>query len=181
MTGTAAVAVAKIELLNCTTARNRFSELVALLQDGVHDGASIGFLRPLGEKEAVDYWDSVLEEMSGGNRLVWVALKHERVVGTVQLFLCGKANGRHRAEVQKLIVHTTSRGQGIGRRLMETVENHARGLKKKLLYLDTEPGKPAETLYRKLGWVLAGSIPDYATTPDGQLHPTVIYYKQLSA
>jgi ribosomal protein S18 acetylase RimI-like enzyme len=54
----------------------------------------------------------------------------------------------------------------------------ARGLT--LLTLDAKRGGAAERLYRRLGWVHAGTIPRYAVDPDGRaLHDTVIFYKEL--
>ena len=34
--------------------------------------------------------------------------------------------------------------------------------------------------YERLGYVWAGSIPDYAADPDGRLVPNAIFYKQLT-
>jgi acetyltransferase len=47
------------------------------------------------------------------------------VAGSVQLALVQKENGRHRAEVQKLLVHSRFRNQGLGRRLMDAIEREA--------------------------------------------------------
>ena len=30
-----------------------------------------------------------------------------------------------------------------------------------------------------MGWIRAGEIPEYAATPDGELHGTVIYYRKI--
>ena len=73
-----------------------------LLIDAVHSGASIGFLAPVSRETADRYWHGVFASL-GGDRLLWVAEKEGVVVGTVQLSLCDKDNGRHRAEVQKLL------------------------------------------------------------------------------
>jgi ribosomal protein S18 acetylase RimI-like enzyme len=48
------------------------------------------------------------------------------IVGTVQLDLAGQANGRHRAEVIKLMVLSSARRRGIGCALMEAAEAEAR-------------------------------------------------------
>jgi len=63
---------------------------------------------------------------------------------------------------------------------MTAVEREARLAKRTLLYLDTEPDKPAEAMYKKTGWILAGEIPEYACSPYGHLHGTAIFYKKLS-
>jgi ribosomal protein S18 acetylase RimI-like enzyme len=152
--------------------------LRALLADSVEDGASVGFLAPLKPRVADPYWESVLGSLGDG-RALWVAEDGGEVVGTVQLELCGKENGRHRAELQKLLVRTTHRGRGIARRLLEEAERFARSHGLTLLVLDTEKGSDAESIYRRLGWTRVGEIPDYAGKPDGRLIATVYYYKNL--
>ncbi len=151
--------------------------LTVLLQDVVHQGASLGFLAPLSDETANIYWEKVLASI-GSSLYLWVAEADDTVVGTVQLALIEKDNGRHRAEIWKLMVLSTQRGQGIGRQLMSAAETLAGSLGRTLLVLDTEVGSPAESLYQRLGWTWSGEIPDYATSPDGRLHATVYYYKR---
>lgn len=157
----------------------RMDELVALLQDAVRDGASIGFLWPMDRAVAEGFWRGVARETGEGSRALLLALEDEKVIGTIQLGLCMRPNGLHRAEVQKLMVHTGWRRRGLGNALMGAIEAVAREQKRSLLYLDTEPGKPAEAMYERLGWTRAGEIPDYACTPDGHRHSTVIFYRNL--
>jgi hypothetical protein len=45
--------------------------------------------------------------------------------------------------------------------------------------LDTAKNSAAESLYRSLGYIEAGSIADFATDPDGNCEPNVYYYKLL--
>lgn len=80
------------------------AELVTLLQDAVASGASIGFLPPLSEEEAREYWTAVLEDIAHKKRVLLVARCGAQVVGAVQLELATKPNAQHRAEVQKLFV-----------------------------------------------------------------------------
>ena len=153
-----------------------------LLIDAVHSGASVGFLAPVARATADRYWHDVFAAMSSGDDLLlWVAEAQGQVVGSVQLALCPKENGRHRAEVQKLLVHRTARGKGFSTLLMQAVEAEARSRSRSLLVLDTLLGSHAEEVYRHLGWSRAGEIPDFATSPDGELFPTVYYFKQLGA
>ena len=88
-------------------------------------------------------------------------------------------NQPHRADVAKLQVHRRARGQGLGRALMEAIENRARTAGFTLLTLDTKLGDVAETLYERSGWTRVGVIPNYALDPDGSSCDTVIFYKQL--
>lgn len=152
--------------------------LAELLRDAVHGGASVGFLAPLAEDAALAYWRRVRDQLQDGLAL-WVAEADGRVVGSVQLECCGKENGRHRAEVQKLLVLASHRGRGIASRLMQAVEDFARESGRSLLVLDTLSDSAAASVYRHLGWKYAGSIPAYAATPDGVLHATSYFFKQL--
>jgi acetyltransferase len=154
-------------------------ELVILLQDAVASGASVGFLPPLSEEEAQEYWTSILEDIAQKKRVLLIARHSTYVVGAVQLELATKPNARHRAEVQKLFVLQHERRRGIGRLLMEAIERIARELGRTLLVLDTRSGDHAERLYRKLHYVEAGIIPSYAQNARGTLDATIIFYKLL--
>lgn len=154
-------------------------QLVPLLQNVVDDGASIGFIAPLSAAEARAYWAGVLSPLQAGEKVMYVATASERVIGAVQLALEPRANGRHRAEVQKLMVHTAARGQGVGRRLMEAIEAAAKDHQRSLLVLDTVRGGVAEGLYARMGYSKAGIIPRYALSSAGHLDDTVFYYREL--
>jgi GNAT superfamily N-acetyltransferase len=154
--------------------------LVDLLIDAVHSGASVGFLAPLATATAQGYWRDVLQSLDDA-LLLWVAELDGRIVGSVQLALCEKENGRHRGEVQKLFVHRSARGHGIATQLMHAAESEARRQQRTLLVLDTLLGSKSEEVYRHLGWTRAGEIPQYAAAPDGGIFPTVVYFKAISA
>ncbi|WP_018151525.1 GNAT family N-acetyltransferase [Leeia oryzae] len=152
--------------------------LAALLMDSVMHGASIGFLWPLTQADAEAYWGSVGQALDK-DQLLWVIEEQGEYLGTVQLARCQKQNGRHRAEVQKLMVHSQARGRGLASRLMQQLEVHALTVGISLLVLDTLAGSDAEQFYQQRGWHRAGQIPDYAAAPDGALHPTVYFYKHI--
>ena len=151
-------------------------KLSQLLINVVEDGASIGFLPPLDQKEASTYWNSVL---TSGVHL-WVAYWEKEPVGTIQLHLCERSNGNHRAEIAKLMVHPSARRRGIAHALMEVAEEHARLEGRSTLVLDTRAGDPSNALYLSFGYIEAGRIPAYARSADGNLHETVFYYKLFS-
>jgi acetyltransferase len=98
----------------------------------------------------------------------------------VQLALATQQNATHRAEVQKVMVHTRHRRQGIGQALMAAVEESAGAAGRTLLVLDTRRGDISESLYLKVGYKRAGVIPGYARSASGMLDDTVIYYRLLS-
>ncbi|MER8043403.1 GNAT family N-acetyltransferase [Streptomyces sp. NPDC094032] len=149
--------------------------LAALLVDAVAGGASVGFLAPLEAVEAAAWWSA-----AASTREVWAAYgPGDELLGAVTLVRDGKANGRHRGEIAKLVVHSAARGRGLGPRLLAAAEAHAAATGLTLLVLDTETGSPAERLYRAAGWTPAGTIPDFAADPGGTLRPTTLYYKRL--
>lgn len=164
-----------IHALDDSEALRCLPDLVHLLRDAVNNGASVGFLPPLAEAEARAYWTRVAADVGAGSRLLLAAFEGD----AVQLALEPRPNGSHRAEVQKLLVLTRARRQGIGEALMAEVEVAARAQQRTLLVLDTRRGDPAEMLYRKLGYTVAGVIPRYARNGDGGFDDTVLFYRLL--
>lgn len=156
-------------------------ELVNLLQDSVLNGASIGFLLPISHEDAVNYWREVTSALQTSYRIMLAAKAEERIVGSIQLDLASRPNGSHRAEVIKLMVHSSWRNQGIGQALLKAIEQEAQKVGRMTLVLDTREGDPSERLYLKTGYIRAGIIPEYARSTDGALHTTVFMYKLLQA
>jgi acetyltransferase len=152
--------------------------LCDLLIDSVAGGASVGFLGPMRRETAARYWEGVFQSLGKG-LLLWVAEEDGKVIGSAQLALCEKENGRHRADVQKLLVHSAHRGKRVASELMRELEGGARAAGRTLLVLDTHAGSLAESVYRHFGWQKVGEIPGYAGLPDGTLIATAYYYKAI--
>jgi ribosomal protein S18 acetylase RimI-like enzyme len=169
-----------IEQLDPEQARKFLPGLVELLTDSVESGASVGFLPPVSESEAMEYWRDVILDIAAGKRILLATIEApDTIAGAVQLEFALRANAQHRAEVQKLMVRSDYRGQGLGRALMDAVESAAREAGRTLLVLDTRQGDIAEELYLSLGYTLVGVIPQYARSANGELHATSLFYKQL--
>jgi ribosomal protein S18 acetylase RimI-like enzyme len=168
-----------IERLDATRTQAALPELIELLRDAVDDGASVGFLPPLDEHLAREYWLDVVRVVANQSRILLVARNDMQIVGTVQLDLCMRQNGLHRAEVMKLLVHTAQRRRGIGEALMRALEREAIHAHRTTLLLDTRVGDPSEKLYAKLGYVRAGIIPECARSANGVLDASAIYYRLL--
>jgi ribosomal protein S18 acetylase RimI-like enzyme len=163
-----------IEQLN--TIEGNLNDLSVLLITTVENGASIGFLSPINITDANNYWKTVL----GPEVILLVAKSNNKIVGSIQLHLCSKQNGNHRAEIAKLMTHPDFRRKGIGRLLMQKAEEIAKHEDRSLLVLDTREGDPSNNLYTSLGYVRAGRIPNYAKSPNGELAATIFYYKELN-
>lgn len=164
--------------IECLTAPSDedVEQLAALLIAVVEQGASVGFLLPLDPVDARMYW---LHAIDAEQTVLLVARQEGRIVGTVQLEWSPKKNARHRAEVNKLLVHPTAQRFGIGRKLMDRLEIIAREHGWTTLHLDTREGDSSNAFYRSLGWTMAGIIPRWAESADGLLEGTVFYYKLL--
>jgi acetyltransferase len=169
----------EIKLLSVEEAKHCVPELIELLRDGVNNGAAMGFLAPLSYNEAEKYWLEVVEALKSPYRSLLVALEQGHVIGSAQLELASKANGLHRAEVMKVMVHTQHRRGGIGLTLMQAVEKRAVELGRTTLVLDTREHDTGEGLYLKADFVRSGVIPNFARSSDGSLHGTIVMYKLL--
>jgi GNAT superfamily N-acetyltransferase len=169
----------KIFRLSADAYRDSVEHLAGILVDVVAGGASVGFLEPFGPEAAGAWWRTRQADVAGGSLAVWVAEAPAGIVGTVSLAFQAKPNGRHRAELLKLMVHRDARGHGLGRALLETAERAAADAGITLLLLDTASGSPAERLYETAGWTRYGIVPDYATDPAGTPENCSFFYKQV--
>ncbi len=154
--------------------------LADLLIDAVDGGASLGFLASLDRAAATTWWQALAPAVDTGDLVVWAVHGPAGVDGTISLAFERKANGRHRAEILKLMVRRGARGSGLGRALLAAAEGAAVRAEVTLLLLDTETGSPAEHLYRAAGWTPYGSVPGYATDPGGVLRDGSFFYKALA-
>jgi ribosomal protein S18 acetylase RimI-like enzyme len=154
--------------------------LHSLLAEAVAEGASIGFMWPVNHDEIATYWHDVAHAVSQQKKYLVVILgDDESLLGTAQLEPSPKENGRHRAEVQKVIVAVTMRNRGVGRLLMQCVEHKACDLGRTMLFLDTRVGDVGERLYVSMGWQKFGIAPEYAYSPNGELEGSAFYYKRM--
>jgi acetyltransferase len=169
-----------IRALDPAAAAAHAAALVGLLTDAVEGGASIGFVLPLGSAEALTYWQSVSAAIRDGRRHLLAAFEDDRLVGAVQLDLEPRANGRHRAEVMKLMVLRSDRRRGVARVLMAALLDLARAEQRSLLLLDVRAGDPAERLYQTFGFTKVGLVPRHARSPDGSFAATCYYYLELT-
>lgn len=166
----------QVEIIQITSIQEHIDDLSELLIEVVDGGASIGFLPPLNLFEAKNYWNNLLNP----EVLLFVAKINNQLVGSVQIHLSTKKNGDHRIEIAKLMTHPNYRRRGIGRLLMNNAEKVAKTAGKSLVVLDTREGDPSNSLYKSIGYVQVGRIPNYARSANGELEATIYYYKNLS-
>ena len=171
------VVVRALDVAALDSATHRLSAILCACVDG---GASVSFLPPLSLETARAFWRRGVGAVAAGRRIVLAAWAAGELAGTVTLDCETPDNQPHRADVAKLLVHPAARRHGIARALMRHAEAAAREAGRSLLTLDTCEGGAAESLYRAMGWVRAGSIPGYAIHADGTPCDTVLFYKQLA-
>jgi acetyltransferase len=170
----------KIERLSPPASDADVRALAQLLADAVQSGAAVSFVAPLTLTDAEAWWRKILSSASA--RAVFAVARDDagRIIGTVQLHPAWAPNQPHRADIVKLLVDQRCRRSGLGTRLMQRIEDEARGAGFRLLTLDAKAGTAADRLYRRLGWVPLGTIPRYAVDTDGITpHDAVVFYKEL--
>lgn len=167
----------EIEQLSATQAQPLLAALTEVLQGCVADGASVGFI-DAGDRAVMErFWQDKIFSLASGDNQLLVARQQGVIVATVMVGFSAMPNGRHRAEISKLLVHPDARRQGIARRLMQQAEQLAIEQGKTLLVLDTRSGDVATDLYLSMDWQIAGSIPLYAESTEGALDATTVMYK----
>jgi ribosomal-protein-alanine N-acetyltransferase len=70
-------------------------------------------------------------------------------------------------ELLLIAVRPEHRGQGLGRKLLEALENDARGRGAKQLFLEMRSNNPAESIYRARGFSPIGNRRGYYRLKDG--------------
>jgi GNAT superfamily N-acetyltransferase len=169
----------EISVLNAPMTDAALEQLAAVLVDCVAGGASVNFMAPFSQEQALAFFRKVADAVALGDTVLLAAKLDGKIIGTVQLGLDTPPNQPHRADIKKMLVHRAARGSGIGAALMARVEEEARRHGRWLLVLDTVPGENGYRLYRRAGWTESGIIPDYAMFPDGRLCDTAFFWKRL--
>lgn len=162
--------------------RAAIPELAALLVDAVDGGAGVNFTAPLDRDVAAEWWAARVPLVESGVITPVLARDRDaadRLIGVVLLIRATQQNGPHRADISKLLVHSSARRRGIARALMARAESIAKADGRWLLVLDTETGSPADAAYRAFGWRPVGTIPDYALRTNGVPGAATVFYKDL--
>jgi GNAT superfamily N-acetyltransferase len=178
---TATSAAISIRTLEAAETEARLGELSAILVDAVAHGASVNFMAGFSNDDGRAFWRNQIPGIANGEKRLMVGDDGERLVATVLLTFAHQPNAPHRAEVGKMLVLSTLRRQGLGRRLLVAAEEAARAAGRTLLLLDTETGSAGDMLYRSCGWIEMGIVPEHAFKPEGRLAATTFFYKKLAS
>ncbi len=177
MTDPAAIS---IRSLDAAETEARLGELSSILVDAVAHGASVNFLAGFSHEEGRAFWRGQMPGLARGEKQLLVGDDGQRLVGTVMLTFAHQPNAPHRAEIGKMLVLSSARRQGLGRRLLAAAEAAAQAAGRTLLMLDTETGSAGEMLYRSCGWIEVGRVPGHSLTPDGRPAASTVFYKVLA-
>jgi GNAT superfamily N-acetyltransferase len=178
---TATAARTSVRALDAAEAEARLGELSDILVDAVAHGASVNFMAGLSSDEARAFWLNQMSGIADGGKRLFVGDDGERLVATVLLTFAPQSNAPHRAEIGKMLVLSSVRRQGIGRRLLAAAEEAAHLAGRTLLMLDTETGSAGDMLYRSCGWIEIGRVPDHSFRTDGRLAETTLFYKKVDS
>lgn len=172
--------MSEIEIRALNAAPDIRDALSEMLVEAVANGGSVSFMHPLPPEVASAFWENSLAAAARGQRIIVGAFDGEQLIGTVTLLLDCAQNQPHRAEIAKMITRISHRGRGVAKALMRAAERMAVERARTLLVLDTAADGGASGLYERLGFQLAGVIPDYAFKPHGGLSGAMIYWKRIS-
>jgi GNAT superfamily N-acetyltransferase len=168
-----------VESLDIAAAGSAVPRLADITVACVDDGASVGFLAPLGRDTARAFWRQAATDVGAGRRVIVAAWCDGVLLGAGTLDFAIPENQRHRAEVQKIMVHPAGRRLGMGRRIMHALEDVAVKHGRSLLTLETRSSDLGEALCRAENWQEAGRIPDFARTADGAPHEAIVFWKKI--
>jgi GNAT superfamily N-acetyltransferase len=170
-----------VRALDTAAAASGARALGRLLKACVDDGASVSFMPPFELADAETFYGRRAKDIAAGKRVVLVAWLDGVMAGTVMLDLDTPPNQPHRLDLQKMLVSPNMRRRGIARVLLQAAETEARAAGRWLMVLDTTTGSAGDAVYRSMGWLEVGSIPDFAYNPDGSLSGTTLFYKKIPA
>jgi GNAT superfamily N-acetyltransferase len=169
-----------IRAINANEAQQLLGVLSDLLVDAVAHGASVNFMAGFTHEAASSYWSKQIAGLASHDRIWLVAEEADAIIGTVMCIFAGQPNQPYRADISKMLVHSTQRKRGIGEQLMQAIEAAALQASKALLVLDTGEGGAGDRLYRRCGWTAIGTIPGFAYTTDGRPEGATFFYKEIA-
>ena len=153
-------------------------DLCEATEAAIVEGGGFGWLKPPPRQVLENYWKGVL--LIPDRRLV-VGRLDGTIAGSAQLSKAPRNNEAQRfaGTITGAFVAPWARGHGIGRHIVQEVEQLARELGLAVLNLDLrDTQRAAIHLYETLGYRRWGTHPFYAVV-DGQFVPGHYYYKRL--
>ncbi len=145
----------------------------------IEDGGGFGWIKAPARQVLENYWSGVLLVPE---RSVFAARLNGTICGSVQLVAPPRNNEAQSfaAQLTSNFLAPWSRGHGLARRMVETIEDAARAAGFAILNLDVRATQEAAIgLYESMGFQRWGTHPAYARV-DGKVIPGHYYMKRLS-
>jgi acetyltransferase len=179
-----ALSAARIDRITSKPSAACVDSLCELIADAIDAGDSVGFVQPANLGALKLHWQSVFMGLGEPGIALWVARQpgeSEKVIGCVQVVLTAKPSASHRAEIDKLIIHSSMRNRKVGAALLATAEAYAKAHQRQLVVLNAPSGSSAEKMFQHMAYSVAGRIPDFDVAVDGSLQASSAMFKRLSA
>lgn len=173
--------MSEIRRLASAEVLERRPEFEVLLRDAVEGGGCVGFVLPMTADKLERYWSGVAREMEAGERELLVAFHEGQIIGAIQIAYEKAESVSHRADLQKLIVLSTFRRQGVARALLYAALQRMPVLGLVMYTITTFADGPAEALVRNVGFSRYGTMPHYGVTPAGELHSATMHYISIAS
>lgn len=168
-----------IETLDIAAANAAIPRLAHILAACVDAGTSLNFLAPLAPETARKFWQRAASEVGTGARVIVAGWRDGVLLACASLDLATPENQHHRAEVQTLLVHPSTRRLGLGRAVLQAIQAEGRGHGRSMLTAIVPQGDPSEALFQSERWTEAGRMPDYARGTWGTPQGAVSHWKRL--
>lgn len=137
-------------------------EIRALFNAVLETEDVIGFPGPLADGEGESFFDGIRLDVRLGRKHALFVRSGGELVAMVLLSQNGQPNCRHLGEVSKCMIHPRHRGRGILEAGLRALRARCDELGVEVLTLDVRKGTRAEALWRRLGFLPFGELPDYA-------------------
>jgi GNAT superfamily N-acetyltransferase len=167
-----------IQTLDIAAAESAVPRLVAILVACVDSGAAVGFLKPLAPAKARDFRRRTASDVGAGTRVLVGAWRSGVLLGFGALDLETPETQAHRARLQSILVDPDDRRGGLGRQILDALEQAAAERGRTLLTAHAPAGEAGELLLRRAGWTESGRIPSFTHDAVGNVCQAVFFWKQ---
>ena len=154
--------------------RRDFARLWPIIEAVIRDGTSNALPREMGADAAVEYWFAPATR-------VFLAEASDEVLGTYHLRANQQGGGNHVANAG-FMTAPHARRRGIARAMAAHALETAMALGFTAMQFNfvVSSNERAVRLWRSLGFVIVGTLPDAFRLPDGRLVDVFVMYRKLS-